>query len=426
MTDGVHIRLTLTRGVKVTSGMDPAPEPVGPDADRPRRAQASGVLEEGPQPGHEQPAPLAAGLASTRRFIMPTCSPRSSQRSRRTRQARTTRSCWICAGFIAETNATHLFMVHAGVVRTPTLAACPEGITRSTVLDICRAEKIPHEVADLSLTELYRADEAFCTGTMGELAGVTQVDGRTIGNGSIGPMTERLSALYSKRTASGRHDASWTECAATGSCARWPLRAVLAAGCATQPQPPASPPAPAAAKERCGTASRSSQRAATARRCGFAILGVPRRERDDLPRGARRTRGAASPTRPGPRRPSQAGDLSALPPAVVMDIDETVLDNSEPQAEMLLEGICFDEFPAAWDAWVAKRSAPGRPGRRGVHSRGACDEGSRRARRPRFLHHQPRMRAARRQRCPPARSKTTRWPTSRLIGPRQRRRSLTT
>ena len=89
------------------------------------------------------------------------------------------------------------------VVRTPTLAACPEGITRATVLDICRAEKIPHEVADLSLTELYRADEAFCTGTMGELAGVTQVDGRKIGNGAIGPMTERLAALFAKRTASG-------------------------------------------------------------------------------------------------------------------------------------------------------------------------------------------------------------------------------
>jgi branched-chain amino acid aminotransferase len=106
-------------------------------------------------------------------------------------------------GFIAETNATHLFIVHAGVVRTPTVAACPEGITRATVLEICRAEGIAHEVRDLSLTELYRADEAFCTGTMGELAGVTQVDGRSIGNGETGPMTARLSALYSKRTATG-------------------------------------------------------------------------------------------------------------------------------------------------------------------------------------------------------------------------------
>ena len=60
--------------------------------------------------------------------------------------------------------------------------------------------------------------------------------------------------------------------------------------------------------------------------------------------------------------PSQSGDMSGLPPAVVMDIDETVLDNSEPQAEMLLEGTCFDEFAKAWDDWVAGRRAPAVPG----------------------------------------------------------------
>lgn len=60
--------------------------------------------------------------------------------------------------------------------------------------------------------------------------------------------------------------------------------------------------------------------------------------------------------------PSQSGDVSGLPPAVIMDIDETVLDNSEPQSEMMLEGTCFAEFPATWDAWVAKRSAPAVPG----------------------------------------------------------------
>jgi acid phosphatase len=60
--------------------------------------------------------------------------------------------------------------------------------------------------------------------------------------------------------------------------------------------------------------------------------------------------------------PSQTGDLSALPPAVVMDIDETVLDNAEPQAQMLLSGTCFEEFPAVWDTWVAQRDAPAVPG----------------------------------------------------------------
>lgn len=60
--------------------------------------------------------------------------------------------------------------------------------------------------------------------------------------------------------------------------------------------------------------------------------------------------------------PAQTGDLSALPPAVVMDVDETVLDNSAPQARMILEETCFDEFDAVWDAWVAERAAPAVPG----------------------------------------------------------------
>lgn len=60
--------------------------------------------------------------------------------------------------------------------------------------------------------------------------------------------------------------------------------------------------------------------------------------------------------------PSQSGDLSALPPAVVMDLDETVLDNSAVEARLLLAGTCFEAFPAAWDAWVAERSAPAIPG----------------------------------------------------------------
>jgi 5'-nucleotidase (lipoprotein e(P4) family) len=60
--------------------------------------------------------------------------------------------------------------------------------------------------------------------------------------------------------------------------------------------------------------------------------------------------------------PTQTGDLSALPPAIVMDIDETVLDSSEPQAAMLRAGTCFDEFPQAWDDWVAERRAPAMPG----------------------------------------------------------------
>lgn len=103
-------------------------------------------------------------------------------------------------GFVAETNATHLFVVEHGVVRTPFAVACPEGITRRVVLELCAGHAIPHEEKDLSLTELYRADEVFCTGTMGELAAVTRIDGRRIGGGEVGSVTLRLSALFRELT----------------------------------------------------------------------------------------------------------------------------------------------------------------------------------------------------------------------------------
>lgn len=202
MRDGVHIRLTLTRGVKVTSGMDPRLNQSGPTLI---------VLAE-----HKAPVYSKAGLSlftsSIRRPGPDVLDPKihhanllNSVLAKIQANAAGADDAIMLdgRGFIAETNATHLFIVQGGTVLTPTTAACPEGITRMTVLDILRLENVPHEVRDLSLTELYRADECFCTGTMGELAGVTQADGRRIGSGEIGPMTQRLSALYSKRTASG-------------------------------------------------------------------------------------------------------------------------------------------------------------------------------------------------------------------------------
>ena len=104
-------------------------------------------------------------------------------------------------GFVAETNATHVFIVEREKLATGHTWACPEGITRRTVLELCAANGIPHEVRDLSLTEVYRADEVFCTGTMGELAGVTMVDGRPIGSGGVGPVTRRLAELYRREVA---------------------------------------------------------------------------------------------------------------------------------------------------------------------------------------------------------------------------------
>jgi branched-chain amino acid aminotransferase len=202
MKDGVHIRLTLTRGVKITSGMDPRLNRSGPTLI---------VLAE-----HKAPVYSKQGLkliTSSLRRSPPDClDPKihhanllSSILAKIQANAAGADDAIMLdlRGFIAETNATHLFIMDGNRLLTPTLAACPEGITRRTVLDICRLQTIDCEVRDVSLTELYRADEVFCTGTMGELAGVTWVDGRTIGDGSIGPMTRRLSALYAECTASG-------------------------------------------------------------------------------------------------------------------------------------------------------------------------------------------------------------------------------
>src|SRR5205823_3995197 len=103
-------------------------------------------------------------------------------------------------GFVAETNATHVFLVAAGAVRTPTTRACPEGITRGVVLELCGRAGIPVEVTDVSPAELRRADEAFVTGTMGELAPVVAVDGSAVGDGRPGPVTARLTAAFAELT----------------------------------------------------------------------------------------------------------------------------------------------------------------------------------------------------------------------------------
>ena len=104
-------------------------------------------------------------------------------------------------GFVAETNATHLFLVRGGALATPTTLACPEGITRGAVLDLCAGHGIACDEADLRLGDFIAADEVFCSGTMGELVPVLAIDGRTIGTGEAGPLTRRLSGLFRELTA---------------------------------------------------------------------------------------------------------------------------------------------------------------------------------------------------------------------------------
>jgi len=208
MRDGVHIRLTLTRGVKITSGMDPRLNQSGPTLI---------VLAE-----HKAPVYAKMGLTLITSKIR---RPSPEVLDARIHHGNLLNSILAkieannvgaddalmldTRGFVAETNATHIFIVRnsdtsgsTGDLATSRCVACPEGITRATVIEICAAEKIRCIETDLSVVDVYGAHEIFCTGTMGELAAVTKIDNRQIGDGNVGPMTKRLSDLYGQRTAS--------------------------------------------------------------------------------------------------------------------------------------------------------------------------------------------------------------------------------
>jgi branched-chain amino acid aminotransferase group I len=195
MRDDAHIRLTLTRGEKVTSGMNP-------------KFNQSGctliVLAEWKPPVYSDDG-IRVITASTRRNT-PQCLDSKIHHNNLLNNILASIEANVAnvdaaimldiQGFVAETNDTNLFLVSKGVVRTPHADACLPGLTRAMVLDICRANGIPAEERNLSLTELYSADEVFTTGTMGELTPVLEADGRPIGDGQRGDMTRRLQALH--------------------------------------------------------------------------------------------------------------------------------------------------------------------------------------------------------------------------------------
>ena len=99
-------------------------------------------------------------------------------------------------GFVATCNSTHFFIVREGEVWTSTGKYCLGGITRGNVVSLCEANGIPVFQKDFSLTDVYGADEAFVTGTFAGVAPVQDVDGRVLGEGNRGPVTERLQGLY--------------------------------------------------------------------------------------------------------------------------------------------------------------------------------------------------------------------------------------
>lgn len=195
MRDESHIRLTLTRGEKITSGMNP-------------RLNQSGccliVLAEWKPPIYSDDG-IRVITASTRRNT-PQCLDSKIHHNNLLNNILASIEANVAGvdsaimldvdGFVSETNDTNLFIVNHGEVLTPNADSCLPGLTRQMILDICKEQGIPAAERRLSMTEVYTADEVFTSGTMGELTPILEADGRVIGDGKPGDMTKRLQSLH--------------------------------------------------------------------------------------------------------------------------------------------------------------------------------------------------------------------------------------
>ncbi|MFC4821445.1 aminotransferase class IV [Dokdonella ginsengisoli] len=197
MRDGVHLRLMVTRGVKRTPYQDPRVV-VGP---------ATIVII--PEFKNPLPATVERGLklftVHVRRGYPDVQDNKLNSHSKLNCITACIQAYTAGAdeglmldphGFVATCNSTHFFIVRKGEVWTSTGQYCLGGITRANVLAVCREAGIPAFEKSFSLTDVYGADEAFCTGTFAGVVSVREVDGRVFGDGRRGPMVERLQALY--------------------------------------------------------------------------------------------------------------------------------------------------------------------------------------------------------------------------------------
>ncbi len=179
MFDQTHIRLTLTRGEKITSGMDPR-----------LNQQGCGliVLAEWKPPVYDQSGIKI--ITSTIRRNAPSFLDSKMHHNNLLNNIQAKIQSNVAGvdaalmlddrGFVSELNGTNIFMAKNGKILTPHANACLPGITRRLALDICAELSLSCKEVDLSLTEFYTADLVFCTGSMGELTPIVEIDGRTI------------------------------------------------------------------------------------------------------------------------------------------------------------------------------------------------------------------------------------------------------
>lgn len=197
MEDGVHIRLTLSRGLKSTSGMNPDLNVFG--CTLIILAEYKGFVygEDG----------LKLISSSVRRNSPSTLDSKIHHNNLLNNILAKIEGNNAGAddaimldmnGFISETNATNIFLVKDGILITPTADSCLPGFTREKIIQIAKENNIPCEIRNVSLSELYVSDEAFTTGTMGALSWVKLTDNRLIGKGEKGKCVEKLQKLYSQ------------------------------------------------------------------------------------------------------------------------------------------------------------------------------------------------------------------------------------
>ena len=197
MTDGVHVRIMVTRGIKKTPSQDPRLTISGPNVV---------IIPEFKTASRESKEKGITLFTSTIRRGSPDyLDPRLNCHSKlhevqaliQAIEAGADEALMLDAnGFVSTCNATNFFIVRNEEVWTSTSKYCMNGITRAKVIEVCRLNNIPCYEKDFSLFDVYGTDEAFVTGTFGGLTPVTKIDGRVIGDGTFGKMTKELSNLY--------------------------------------------------------------------------------------------------------------------------------------------------------------------------------------------------------------------------------------
>lgn len=200
MTDGVHVRLMVTRGRKKTPSQHPDMTVGGPSVVviAEHKVADPGVRERG----------ISLFTATVRRPPPDTLDPKLNCHSKlhevialiQAYEAGADEALMLDpTGAVATCNATNFFCVTGGTVLTSTGQYCLNGVTRGVLLELCREHAIPCAERPFSLTDVYGATEAWVTGTFGGLTPVFRVDGRPIGEGRMGPIATKLSALYQAR-----------------------------------------------------------------------------------------------------------------------------------------------------------------------------------------------------------------------------------